>query len=971
MAMIKDCLQYQVKAGKVSQKAVDDYLTRLKDAEAKAQQAGMDGVNAYLHAASTTAVDMVERAKNRRNEVVQTILSVDRVWEQAGQHNKGRFLGLINALGENIRGEAAGQSIATRAKAVYGVLQRFNAEFIEQARSKLAGLTRDVETPRNVVRELYGESTGEGGAGTAAKAWSESTDYAVKLLRSAGVRIGQLEDWRLPQKFDQLAVQRLGKDNFVAQLEKWWREGKLRLRDWEADGTAYLAPGRVREATPAAPTPATSSAAPAASSGPPTWQQVYGKMNPQAFVGEDPKLAGTFRKNKAGDEYIVGMMQQAEVRLLDGSVVKVAKGADTIFDGQRNIIDPHAVAAFKNTTPGADWVPVQGAPQPKATPAPAASAPAAAQPTRAAVTDDVRVRDILNRAFDNITRNAGTAIEPGVSKRATLSDRYGRRRAFEWATADDWLEFNRTMGVGDDGIFDLMVSHLKHLSSDIALAQVLGPDPNAAAKTLIAMGARDGLSPARVRFLENIYAQSSGRASTPVGEKFATIAQGVRNWLAASQLGGAILSAVTDLGFVKATAGWNGLSSTRIAGEYLSGLNPANRTHRLEAARRGLILEVGLRTLSDGARDSMADAASRLPGRVAEVVMRAQGLAIHTQAMRDAFGLEFQAHFADLAQTAFASLPAREQRTLRTYGISEAEWDILRAKAVEQPSPGVAPFMDPARLAAEGTDAEREAALKFMGAIAAEQRYAVPEGNTISRALLLGQSQPGTLGGEFRRSVAQYKSFPIAVMLAHGGRALDNLANPDGSWFKGSYLAGMIISLTSLGALSINLKNLAQGKDAEAMDFTKPDHAIRFWGRALMQGGGAGIFGDFLQNAVSARSGKDMVGTLIGPTLGFFGDVSNLALGNPGQYFRDEKTNVGRDAVRFANRYTPDLFYTRLAMDRIVWDSLQKMVDPEAHGTFQRMIQRARKDQDVGFWWAPGRTEPSRTPRIPQLGLTE
>jgi hypothetical protein len=36
--------------------------------------------------------------------------------------------------------------------------------------------------------------------------------------------------------------------------------------------------------------------------------------------------------------------------------------------------------------------------------------------------------------------------------------------------------------------------------------------------------------------------------------------------------------------------------------------------------------------------------------------------------------------------------------------------------------------------------------------------YAVIEGDPATRALLLGQSQPGTAGGEVRRSVAMYRS---------------------------------------------------------------------------------------------------------------------------------------------------------------------------------------------------------------------
>jgi hypothetical protein len=85
-------------------------------------------------------------------------------------------------------------------------------------------------------------------------------------------------------------------------------------------------------------------------------------------------------------------------------------------------------------------------------------------------------------------------------------------------------------------------------------------------------------------------------------------------------------------------------------------------------------------------------------------------------------------------------------------------------------------------------------------------------------------------------------------------------------------------------------------------------------------------------------------------------------LGNPGDVARGEKTHFGREAVRFAGKYTPDMVYTRLATDRLLWDSLQKMVDDDYRGVFQRIEDRARKDQGVGYWWRPGQTAPTRAP---------
>jgi hypothetical protein len=49
-----------------------------------------------------------------------------------------------------------------------------------------------------------------------------------------------------------------------------------------------------------------------------------------------------------------------------------------------------------------------------------------------------------------------------------------------------------------------------------------------------------------------------------------------------------------------------------------------------------------------------------------------------------------------------------------------------------------------------------------------------------------------------------------------------------------------MIGLTGMGVISVPVRNLPKGK--EPQDMSEPG----FWGRAFTQGGGAGIFGDFV-----------------------------------------------------------------------------------------------------------------------------
>lgn len=825
---IADCIAQAVKDGKLTEKGAAEYRERMADAEALAAERGMAGPDAYTFAITEAAMAMEKRATAKRAQIQQTILAVDRAWEGAKANGRGTGFGLTDVLGERVAGKGSGSSIGLQQRGNLSAMQSIMADFLSKVQSKKAGLSRDPVLPRHVVNELYGQATPGKDAGQAAKAWDEAMTWWRDGMLRAGVPVGELADWRLPQHWDSAAVRSLGKEGYVARMESWWHEGKLGLRDFEADGQAYLVPGRA----------------------------------------------------------------------------------------------------------------------------------------------DEKARGIFERAYDNITTGGDASIEPGATKNSTMADRYGRRRAFEWTNADAWHEFNRTLGVGDDAVGELMIRHIDGISRDLAVAQVLGPDPDRAAKTLIQMYQKEGGGKYWANKLNAIYEISSGKAGMPVSQRIALGAQSFRQFLSSVQLGSAILSAPSDFAFTKATSSWHGLDMSKIVAGYVSRLGPGTTEGRAAAMKAGLMNEVGLRGLHAAAQDVIGDiksapgvggkvdaalnGLSRVTGRMAEVVIRAQGLAHHTQILRDAIGAEVQGHFGDVAHLPWAELPAIDRRTFETYGINANEWEAVRTKGVDQG------FLNPARLAREGDGAERDAAVKMLGAIAGIQRVAVPEGNAVTRALLVGGTRPGTPEGELLRSFAQYKGFPMGAFMMQYFRAIESLRDGEGQWFRGQYLASLMVGTTVLGALSLQLKNIAAGKDPEPM--FDPKHATKFWANSFAQGGAGGLFGTQLQALFSAQRIGDPA-RLATPASGFMLDVQGLLQGNLQDAIAGRPPHAGREAVRFANKYTPDVWYTRLAMDRLVWDTLQKMVDPDAGGTFARQQESARKQQSTEFFWRPG----SSSPRAPDL----
>jgi hypothetical protein len=302
-----------------------------------------------------------------------------------------------------------------------------------------------------------------------------------------------------------------------------------------------------------------------------------------------------------------------------------------------------------------------------------------------------------------------------------------------------------------------------------------------------------------------------------------------------------------------------------------------------------------------------------------------------------------------------------ERRLFDTYGITAKDWDLLRTKGLQDG------FVSPARLARTGQGAEREAASKLLGAIASIQRTAVPEGNSVTRSFIMaGGARPGTPAGELARSFLQYKGFGMSALMTTYFRAVEKLADGEGKWNRAQWVASLVIGSTLLGGMSNQLKDIAAGKDPEPMDTGK------FWARAFAQGGAGGIIGNELQGMFQAQR-MDDPSRLLTPTGGLALDLAQLALGpvhgqeNLNQQGTTRET-MGLQAAKLARKYTPSIWYTRMAQDRLLHDTLTRLADPDAAQTFQRMQEAARK-QGTAYWWRPGSgTEgPQRAPDLSRV----
>jgi len=580
-----------------------------------------------------------------------------------------------------------------------------------------------------------------------------------------------------------------------------------------------------------------------------------------------------------------------------------------------------------------------------------------------------RLEFALRDVYETISADGFNKRNPGATGQGrSIATRRTDHRFLVFKDADSWLQYQQKFG--NDNPFDTMFGHIKSMSKDIALMEILGPNPKATvdflkqtAQKQAAMAGDEAMENAARKSaakLDTFYMAVTGANNSPIDSRVMSTFAGLRQVLQSAQLGATAITAITDVNFQRMARGFVGLPQATTITDYLKLLMPLGAEERGKTAiRLGLIAE-GWSSLASAQMRYVGDISGpEVTRRIADFVMRASFLSPFTQAGRWAFGMEFLGTLADNTAKTFDELDTPLRTTLERYNIGSDKWDIMRSTELYDHEG--ATFLRAEDIEAR-TDIDptlaRDLATRMMEMIETETNFAVPSTSTRGRVALTGETRPGTISGELSRSFAMYKNFGVTLVNTHLMRGVTQ----EGAKAKGKYLADLIISTTVMGALAIQLKEMGKGRDPRPMT----DNA--FWIAAFLQGGGIGIFGDFISSSEN-RFGGGLAETVAGPVVGFVDDVGQLTIGNLIQAAKGEDTNIARETIKFVSRYTPgsSLWYARLALERMVTDQLLLYADPKARSNMRRLESRYRREYGQRYWWRPGKTEPSRAPDIENI----
>lgn len=573
---------------------------------------------------------------------------------------------------------------------------------------------------------------------------------------------------------------------------------------------------------------------------------------------------------------------------------------------------------------------------------------------------DKAIDKTLREIYDRIRTDGLIDLAPGGGTGKSLVNRHQDHRFLTFKNGDSWLEYQGKFGSSD--VFATMNHHLDVMAKDIAAVEVLGPNPDWTVRFMQSIvksntaGTAKGVPATRLKFLEDAWNMYSGRTNAPVNTNFAHIMAGTRNILTSAQLGAAFLASITDIGFQRMARQTNGLPVMSVFRDIVKLMNPFNAADQKLAVQLGLLAE-NWSTQALAQKRYFGEVTGPAFSRfIADAVLKVSLLSPWTQAGRWSFGMEFLGALARESGKGFDNVMPPLRDAMKRYGISAEDWNKIRA--TEKVNERGAEFISPVRLAEAG---QVELSNKVQQMILSEMEFAVPSVELRTSTITKQATRPGTIGGELMRSLAMYKAFPITVITTHLMRGL----SMNGAQ-SGKYLANMFISMTILGGLAYQAKQLQKGKDPITMDPTEPE-GRRFWAAAALQGGGLGIFGDFVFADVN-RHGQSPAATFAGPVAQTVDDIIRMTVGNAQQALDGEETKMMAELVRAAGKYTPgsSLWYSRLAFERLVLDQLTLMADPDAHEKFRRMERQARKDYGQRYFWRPGQTTPERAPELPE-----
>ena len=606
--------------------------------------------------------------------------------------------------------------------------------------------------------------------------------------------------------------------------------------------------------------------------------------------------------------------------------------------------------------------------------------------------------DFLGDIYDNLVsgnhqKTDGSDVPNEISKSlegykgpANLAKKLSTSRVLHFkngqASYDYAKEFSRM------SFSEAVVNGIINDGQSIGLMETFGTNPKAMFQRVlkdienINKGNEKALSSINKFSLENQFKELDGTTRARGSGKlyfgglvdFAGIGAAIRMIQNMAKLGAATISSFSDIATKAAFI--NSRTDRGIFGSYAKAFSDIFKGYNSKDQKKlAYLLNVGIDNFLGEvhARFGSNDSLPGFIGKAHQTFFRLNGMQWWNNAQKTGLVRMMAADLADYTDRAFSDIPIKTRTNLTRYGIGEFEWSLysqMQKTAVDNVN-----YLTPSAVDTIPADVIERAALDRANSLRKRKKKeatqseidaykdelttklatffndaadsAIPTPGAKERAIMNLGTMRGTILGEAVRAIMQLKGFPITYITKGMKQQYYAQKQIGNSGILG--LSQMMVGTTVMGYLSMSLKDILKGKNpAEVFDEREGLNTKTFI-RAFTQGGGAGIYGDFIFGEFN-RYGQSPIETFAGPTLGTAGDILKLFAN-----LREGKTDkVTQQAFRTLVSNTPyiNLFYTKAALDYMFIYGLMEKSNP---GYLRRMERRMKKDFDQEFYLPPSR----------------
>jgi len=579
--------------------------------------------------------------------------------------------------------------------------------------------------------------------------------------------------------------------------------------------------------------------------------------------------------------------------------------------------------------------------------------------TFADVNDPVEISKILSSIYDSLMtgdhlKHGGTNSIYGTKN---VTNRLNSSRVLHFKDLQARQEYNIKFGEPSlqTSVFNVLTSSAKN----IVMMQELGTNPQDTFNKILALLKKKYKSSDYkiVRDLnfdnfQGAYAQIDGSANIAGSQTLAKIGEVIRSTGDMARLGGTAITSFADLAPYMGTTNFQGRGLLTGLFEAINGLLGGSDKAAMEA------LEVVSNSIVVANRGNIySDGADSFGGlnNLRNKFFKWNGLNGWVASLKSSMALGVSKFYGSLSETKFFNLEKREINFLTLYGIDEGKWDMLRSiktlaadnkkyltaeGAKDIPDSVINKYLGRKLSARELRNFKNDLELTWRNVLNDQGTHGTPEPDSQIRSITKMGTIKGTYMGELNSFVMQYKNFAVSLYKKILRREMDSYGPDESKLIGASMLASTLMLGTIFGYVVLSVKDMLSGRSP------RDPKKLSVVMQAFVQGGGAGIYGDFLMSEVQNQYGNGVFETALGPTASdikkFIDMVKTM----------NEPKKAGKKFLQLAEGHTPfiNLYYTKAAYDYLIGYQIKEYLDP---GFFKRMKDRNEENRGQTYYFKP------------------